>query len=46
MLEQIKELNPYAVMLRYDFIEFEKLDRTRAQSTVEAILTWAKAQIG
>jgi HEPN domain-containing protein len=46
MLEQIKELNPYAVMLRYDFVEVEKLDRARARNTVEAVLTWANAQVG
>ena len=45
-VDEIKNLNPFAVMLRYDFIEHERLDRTRAQSAVVAILAWAKAQVG
>ena len=45
MTEEIKDLNPYAVMLRYDDVESETLDRIRARRTVESILVWAKAQV-
>ena len=45
MTEEIKDLNPYAVMLRYDDVESETLDRVRARRTVEGILAWAKALI-
>ena len=46
MQEEIKNLTPYAVMFRYDFIEVDVMDRARARSTVEAILAWTKAQVG
>jgi HEPN domain-containing protein len=44
-VNEIKNLNPFAVMLRYDFNEHETLDRARAQRAVEAMLAWAKAEI-
>ena len=44
-IDEIKNLNPFAVMLRYDFMESDALDRARATSAVDAILAWAKAQI-
>jgi hypothetical protein len=44
-IEGIKELNPFAVLLRYDFVETEALNREQARAVVEAVRRWAGEQI-
>lgn len=41
MRSEIGELNPFAVVLRYELAETGSLDRLRAQSILEATRCWA-----
>ncbi len=43
--DRLDELNPYAVLLRYDLVETQTLDRDRAKQTLVAVLAWAKKQL-
>lgn len=43
--DTLDELNPYAVLLRYDLVETQTLDRSRARQTLLAVLAWAKKHI-
>lgn len=45
-VENLSDLTPFAVLLRYDFMEFEGLDRSQAKEIVEAILEWTRVQVG
>jgi len=43
--DDLEELNPYAVMLRYDFVEDAMLDRKHVAEIIEKIYTWASIQL-
>ena len=45
LLDAIKRLNPFAVVLRYDFIELGALDREQAQDVVSSVRRWAGEQV-
>jgi|WetSurMetagenome_2_1015567.scaffolds.fasta_scaffold233228_2 HEPN domain-containing protein len=45
-IETIESLTPYAVMLRYDFLESYPLSRSKVKEVVEDVLKWAEVQIG
>lgn len=45
-VDSLSDLSPYAVILRYDFVEFDRLDRVQAKKIVEGILSWTKTQVG
>lgn len=45
MREKAVELNPFAVLLRYDFAETESLDRAMAQDIVAAVRRWAEDSV-
>lgn len=42
MRTEIIELNPFAVILRYELAETEPLDRSLAKTTLEAVRRWAE----
>ncbi len=42
----IRDLNPFAVVLRYDFLGEHSLDRARAAGILGAVRRWAEEQIG
>jgi len=44
--DKLEMLNPYAVLLRYDFIELKGFDRPAAYELVEDVRKWAEKQIG
>ncbi len=44
-IDTIETLTPYAVMLRYDFLESYPLNRPKVKDVVENVLKWAEAQI-
>jgi len=44
--EKLEILNPYAVLLRYDFIELKGFDRKAANELVAAVRVWTEKQIG
>lgn len=44
--DKLDVLNPYAVLLRYDFIELKGIDRDSAYGLVAAVREWAENQIG
>ena len=44
-VEVLDLLNPYAVILRYDFVEFTDLDRQQAREIVEGVRRWAEDQV-
>jgi len=44
--DKLDVLNPYAVLLRYDFIELKGFDRETAHGLVAAVRVWAEKQIG
>ena len=41
MRKEIIELNPFAVILRYELAETESLDRSLAKTILEAVRRWA-----
>ena len=43
--DQLESLNPYAVLLRYDFIELKGVDRTAAHELVASVRSLAEKQI-
>ena len=43
--EKLEALNPYAVLLRYDFIDLKGVDRAAARELVLAVRAWAEQQI-
>jgi HEPN domain-containing protein len=45
LLDAIKRLNPFAVVLRYDFIELGALDREQAQDVVISVRRWGGEQV-
>ena len=45
-IDTIETLTPYAVILRYDFLESYPLNRSKVKEVVEEVLKWAEAQIG
>ena len=45
MREKVVELNPFAVLLRYDFPETEALDRAMAKDVVDAVRRWAEDSV-
>ena len=42
MHKEIVELNPFAVVFRYELAETEALDRSLAKTTVDAVRGWAE----
>lgn len=44
--DKLEVLNPYAVLLRYDFIELKGFDRPAAYELVAAVHMWAEKLIG
>jgi len=44
--DELDELNPYGVLLRYDLEEDSGLDRQHVQAMVEAVYKWASDQVG
>lgn len=42
MHKEIVELNPFAVVFRYELTETEALDRALAKTTVDAVRRWAE----
>lgn len=44
--EDIQRLNPFAVLLRYDFLETPVLDRSQTNKVVAAARRWAAKLIG
>lgn len=42
MHKEIIELNPFAVVFRYELTETEALDRSLAKTTLEAVRRWAE----
>ena len=42
----IQELNPFAVVLRYDFLGEQTLDRARTPGVLRAVRSWAEEQLG
>lgn len=42
MRREIVELNPFAVILRYEFAETEPLDRPLTKTIMEAVRRWAE----
>jgi HEPN domain-containing protein len=45
-IAEIQELNPFAVVLRYDFLGEQSLDRSRVPAVLRAVRQWAEEQIG
>jgi len=45
MADVLDELTPYAVTMRYDFVDVEVLDRKRTEEIVEAVQRWAENEI-
>ncbi len=45
MAKEIKTLNPFAVILRYDLLELEPLDRKQAREILDKVRQWAGEQI-
>jgi len=43
--EKLDALNPYAVLLRYDFIDLKGVDRIAARELVLSVRAWAEKQI-
>lgn len=43
--DALDELNPYAVEFRYGLVDPKGLDRARVRQMVEAVRTWAAAQL-
>ncbi len=44
--QELDELNPYAVLLRYEFIDFEsQMDRKNLSKIARTVLEWAEAKI-
>ena len=43
--DKLDVLNPYAVLLRYDFIEHKGFNRETAHGLVAAVRAWAEKQI-
>jgi len=43
--DKLEVLNPYAVLLRYDFIELKGFDRGSAHDLVVSVRAWAERQI-
>ncbi len=43
--DELEDLSPYAVMLRYDFVEDAVLDRKHAAKIVEEVYSWAVNQL-
>lgn len=43
--EQLDALNPYAVLMRYDFVELKGFDRGTAYDLVMSVRKWAEQQI-
>lgn len=43
--DKLDSLNPYAVLLRYDFIDLKGVDRTAAHELVASVRSWAEKQI-
>ena len=43
--EELNELTPYAVLLRYEFTEERYLNRTQVSTVVEAVYRWAEEQV-
>lgn len=44
--EAIRQLNPFAVVLRYDFLGEQTLDRTGVPRVLRAVRHWAWEQVG
>jgi len=44
--DKLEVLNPYAVLLRYDFVELKGFDRGSAYDLVVSVRGWAAKQIG
>ncbi len=45
MRNEIVELNPFAVILRYELAETESLDRALAKTILEAVRRWAEESV-
>ena len=45
LAQEIKALSPFAVILRYDLIESESLDRNQAREILDKVRKWAGEQI-
>ena len=43
--EELDDLTPYAVLLRYEFTEERYLNRTHVSTVVEAVYRWAEEQV-
>lgn len=43
--EQLDALNPYAVLMRYDFVELKGFNRATAYDLVVSVRKWAELQI-
>jgi len=44
--DELDELNPYGVLLRYDLDEESGLDRQQVQAMVDAVYKWTADQVG
>lgn len=45
-LDILETLTPYAVLLRYDFLESCQLDRVRIAAHLERVIAWAEGELG
>jgi len=43
--DKLEMLNPYAVLLRYDFIELKGFDRPAAHELAAAVRKWVEKQV-